>query len=716
MPLVDLTTNLSDIKKLFGSKSKTAGKTGSFPHKSLEETPNTGPNATSVEKQSLEDRFNAGVPGPNRNFGNLVNQTTPTVPTTMEGTPAKTTPIIQSNWTVFQTIADRSPRYPKLEENKGEYQYFKQYQSALDPNARGTYGSAWKQGKVVLSADSTPPYDSSTIVIDQYSKFSRPYIFKKGLLGDFTSFPDIPTKTHAIPPSILTFPRGGPVLTVKRGLKDVERHAKWLLSGKGIIWGLTQVGLQILNTRPETRIWNPLSLGSIIPAIHIPRHLDKGLDPITTQKFGDSIYGGMSYTEAEDYKGNDSRLIQFLDTYVNTGGVPIKITKKQSVADALKASGQLVKEKLFGFTRQTPGQLIYLIPGRGGIFGQIPGAEVRSQYHKTLEPIHQSPKEPQVPHANLGNYKTLAYGDLKKLDELDQRRGSITQFDRDDKSYLTNDDPISEPIEKRYKLGDPGKPGLERSSRIAGVNATKGDKLDTVDLLNVQGYIPPKGAENGAMLADGATNIHINDFIPESGDYPDLVPLHFYDTINKAWILFRAYIGKFNDTISPAWGNTQYAGRPVPQYYYQNTERKISFDFKVAAQSGVELAPLWQKLNYLVGLCYPTFTGKAFPTMVNPFIKLTLGDVYHHVPGFLTQLTMTPIDNIPWETVKDAENGLARVPMGMNVSLDFTYVGDSMPSSKSPYHFLNNEKWIDHSDSYWSTEPGTAYPARLKEK
>ena len=61
MPLVDLTADLSKIKKLFGSKTKTAGKTGSFPHQSLENTPNTGPNATSIERQSLEDRFNSFI-------------------------------------------------------------------------------------------------------------------------------------------------------------------------------------------------------------------------------------------------------------------------------------------------------------------------------------------------------------------------------------------------------------------------------------------------------------------------------------------------------------------------------------------------------------------------------------------------------------------------------------------------------------------------------
>ena len=645
--------------------------------------------------------------------------------------------------------SSRDKLYGALEgwsDTQGTYfNYFKRSQSELDLGRRGTLKSAWDHGSVKLSIDDT---GVSTIETNQYTKYTKTYLFPKGLLGDFTSFPDIPSKLDAYPPSILTFPRGGPVLTVKRGLKDIERHAKWFLSTKGIIWGLTQVGLQLLNTRPETRIWNPLSLGSIIPTIHISRHLQAKNLGINVHLFGakETTAGGTTYTEAEDYKGSDSRLIQFLDTYVNTGGASIVSTK---VLGKEIPSEQGLKERTFGIKRQTIGQLIYLVPGRGGIFGQVPGPDVRSQYHKTGEPIHQSPLEPQLPHAHLGRYKTLAYGRLEALVESDQRRGTSNQFKweggiesepwypigkRKDSEYgkygfKKGKDGVAEVVEveakkdlrleQRYKLGNPGKPGLERLRHTHGVNASSGDKLDTVDLLNAQGYITSKNVKGGSKTADGV-DLPLTELLPTLKEYPDLIPLHFYDVNNKAWILFRAYVGKFNDTISPNWGSTEIAGRPVPHYYYQKTERKISFDFKVVAMSKHELAPMWQKLNHLVGLCYPSFTAGAYPTMVNPFIKLTLGDVFSHVPGFLTTLTVSPLDSMPWELIRDNKRGLARVPMGVTVSTDFTYVGDNMPSQTSTNHYLqaaHEQSWVDHKSTFWGKPAlGISYPAVLKTK
>ena len=80
------------------------------------ETNRANPNVEILgsKRKGLEDRFNAGVPEPNRNFGKLVNQTTPTVPTTMEGTLVKPTPVIDSNWTVFQSIVDNESKYSTL--------------------------------------------------------------------------------------------------------------------------------------------------------------------------------------------------------------------------------------------------------------------------------------------------------------------------------------------------------------------------------------------------------------------------------------------------------------------------------------------------------------------------------------------------------------------------------------------------------------------------
>ena len=216
-----------------------------------------------------------------------------------------------------------------------------------------------------------------------------------------------------------------------------------------------------------------------------------------------------------------------------------------------------------------------------------------------------------------------------------------------------------------------------------------------------------------SLFDDFRLTIILDKLKPLSGDYPDLIPLQFYDITHSSWIIFRAYIGKFNDTISPSWGSTDIAGRSQPMYYYQKTERKVSFDFKVAATSKHELAPMWQKLNYLVGLCYPSFNGDTYPTMVNPFIKLTLGDVFHHVPGFLSTLTISPIDNITLEIVDDPKRGLARVPMGMNVSLDFTYAGDALGTQRSPNHYLQQTPWVDYTNSYW--QKGGAYPKNIQE-
>jgi hypothetical protein len=256
--------------------------------------------------------------------------------------------------------------------------------------------------------------------------------------------------------------------------------------------------------------------------------------------------------------------------------------------------------------------------------------------------------------------------------------------------------------------------GKDRTDPLGGVNAMApaNNRLDTLDLLGVQGYIPSGNAGNG--LVDG-TSLNLDKNGPLTGDYPDLIPLQFYDITNSAWIIFRAYIGKFNDSISPTWGSTDIAGRSQPMYYYQKTERKVSFDFQVAATSKHELAPMWQKLNYLVGLCYPSFTPGAYPTMINPFIKMTLGDVFHHVPGFISTLGVSPIENITWEIINDPKRGLARVPMGMVVNIEFTYVGDSLGSQRSPNHYIHAKEhsWVDYKDSYW--QKGGAYPKNLQE-
>ena len=71
-------------------------------------------------------------------------------------------------------------------------------------------------------------------------------------------------------------PRGGIITAANRTLIDVARHAKFLASPRGIGFLAKQVGYQLMNPNPETRLYNPLSLGSLAPIVHIDRQFNKG--------------------------------------------------------------------------------------------------------------------------------------------------------------------------------------------------------------------------------------------------------------------------------------------------------------------------------------------------------------------------------------------------------------------------------------------------------
>ena len=124
MALLDLKTDLSKFKRdSFTSDIENKSKGIA-----------SGLNLDFGSFQPIEDKFKEGVPQPNLDFGGSLDKPTPTVPTsipgtpdkltqpprsfdatldkpvptvltTMEGTIVKSIPIIDSNWTVFQTEA-----------------------------------------------------------------------------------------------------------------------------------------------------------------------------------------------------------------------------------------------------------------------------------------------------------------------------------------------------------------------------------------------------------------------------------------------------------------------------------------------------------------------------------------------------------------------------------------------------------------------------------
>ena len=156
----------------------------------------------------------------------------------------------------------------------------------------------------------------------------------------------------------------------------------------------------------------------------------------------------------------------------------------------------------------------------------------------------------------------------------------------------------------------------------------------------------------------------------------DFIPFRFED-MNKRVIVFRAILSAITDAFTPNYAEQKYIGRPDKVYVYTGTDRLVSFTFDIYPKSDQELVRLWEKMNYLAGLTYPSWAPAAGggAGMVAPFCKLTIGDMFKDTPGYISGLTYTVQDTGTWETT------FAKLPKYIQAQCTFVYIGKRLPSS-----------------------------------
>jgi len=142
---------------------------------------------------------------------------------------------------------------------------------------------------------------------------------------------------------------------------------------------------------------------------------------------------------------------------------------------------------------------------------------------------------------------------------------------------------------------------------------------------------------------------------------PDIIKFYFYDIVNQKYIPFNATVKGITDNNNCSWEPVEYLGRPDKLYYYKGFERQLSFNFTVNAHSVKELMPMWQRINYLVGLTRPAnYTlQQEGGYMIPPMVQLTLGDFYKNHFVLLTSCNVVIPDDASWETIPEEgqENG-----------------------------------------------------------
>jgi hypothetical protein len=218
--------------------------------------------------------------------------------------------------------------------------------------------------------------------------------------------------------------------------------------------------------------------------------------------------------------------------------------------------------------------------------------------------------------------------------------------------------------EQRVGLGNPGKRTRDRSKLSSYDQAT-------VDRINIL----PLYKDRVVLDPDVATR--------------DLIKFRFEVIDNNdpgasTFIHFRAFLGAITDNFKADWNPTKYIGRAESFYNYSGFSRDISFSFKVAAQSRAEMKSIYQKLNYLASSLAPDYGEQGKGYMKGNLIRLTVGDLYYSLPGFIPTLTYNIPEEASWEIAfsspeQGEDTGLMETPKYYEVNVSFTPIHDFVP-------------------------------------
>jgi len=149
------------------------------------------------------------------------------------------------------------------------------------------------------------------------------------------------------------------------------------------------------------------------------------------------------------------------------------------------------------------------------------------------------------------------------------------------------------------------------------------------------------------------------------------------------YLVFRSIVSNISDNYDKSLQEIDYNNRAESFYIQTKTNRKISFNFKVVAESKSEMKAMFQKLNSLAASMYPDY--KEFK-MRGTLVRITLGDYLNSQYGFITSLNYTIPEDSTWEiALTEPEGGedvdMYELPKMIDVSLNFTPIHNFLPQN-----------------------------------
>jgi hypothetical protein len=567
--------------------------------------------------------------------------------------------------------------------------------------------------------------------------------------------------------NLIDFQVGGTKVFVDRNLADTKRIKDFMTSKKGVLWNIKQTGLQLMNPKVEsiipliipTRIYNPIKLMANVIGLHIERH---GL-------VGDGNYSDVMKIKnnSETYRVTN-RLLQLyselkMDTVMNSiiGNSALLnkvVSNNPQLSNFLGKANNLVNKAKDIYNKFTNVK-IFNVP-IGDFLGTNDNYNKRKL--RTLSGINGPNSIYGVGTTNIYSYQNGNKADLKYTD----KQGNETAYGK--YSYNTpynKDNSLLQTLaEQNYNSskvisGEPVGKGLQPGNNGAGGNSVV--LSDIEGLYNTYQSISTfQGKKWTNWESTKYKNEHVDEFFDaysgvtvtsanRSLDYnpmenynsnwnyfkrlgiPD-VGKNNYDVIygyndgnDKNTILgaddaqdfvklriggiqFRCTIEGVNRGFTANWGTTKYIGRPDDVYSYEGFSQDISFSFIVAANSKVEMAGIYSKLNRLIQLASPTISTNGL--MSGQIVDLKIGmwfseSVGKGLPVKINSVTVSVEAEHTWDIIKE-------LPMMFKVDIACDVIGNKIPSNNTIY-FGNSSSNITDG-VYIADDNNTTVPEQEK--
>lgn len=445
---------------------------------------------------------------------------------------------------------------------------------------------------------------------------------------------------------------GGPDFLVRGGTllpniieNDVIRLSKFFASTEGVLFTIKQnllsrvsVRTQVSNGILNDGIYNPISTLLEAAGVAFGVHLNKqGLNPFSSN----------TYFEVISKDINDA--LQSPDGLAHNrlyGLYATKVGQFDNPLSPFYANNNIAEDPY--------GLLVY----QGGPNSDLGIGKTRINYATTntgapLSVVNNNIYEGVISYNTLNdnqiNEISNEVGDVQYPKSIDFRKK--LKLDLSKPQTLISKGPSYNPadnktLEQRVNLGDPGnKFGKNLTSYVTG-NFNGAASENSYDKINASVIYQSGGPQGTNNPNPDAVN---NDLVKFR------IGVINNDTAKlKTYVHFRAFLNQITDNYDLELNSGKYIGRGEDFYTNNGFTRKVSLSWTVAAQSKIELIPMYKKLNYLASIITPDYSKSGY--MRANIITLTIGGYFYEQPGILTNLQYTMNDEESlWEIGIDDE-------------------------------------------------------------